>query len=198
MGGRALILTGTPGTGKTTVARKLREALGGDYLEVGKAVRQEGLNLGFDIERGTLIADIDGLEALVVNRLRRGEGRVLIDTHLPIKIPKRMVEMVVVLRCHPKTLMRRLKRKGYSERKILENAEAEAIDFCLSEFVEIYGRDKLHEIDTTRKKPGRVVEEIRSVLEGRAPRRVEGCRWLDEGGEEERLALLRELERRTL
>src|SRR5690606_6771739 len=48
-------LTGTPGTGKTTVAALLPFRV----IEINALVREEGLSLGTDPDRGCLIADVD-------------------------------------------------------------------------------------------------------------------------------------------
>ncbi|MDD5768796.1 MAG: AAA family ATPase, partial [Methanothrix sp.] len=50
-----IALTGTPGTGKTTAAKLLPFRV----IDLNALIRDEGLSLGTDPERGCLIADVD-------------------------------------------------------------------------------------------------------------------------------------------
>ena len=48
---RAIIVTGTPGTGKTTFAKKLAKEIGADYVALTQFVSERKLYTGFDRER---------------------------------------------------------------------------------------------------------------------------------------------------
>ena len=52
-----LIITGTPGTGKTTLARELSLKLDLEYIDVNKLVETDGLSIGFDRDRKCKIVD---------------------------------------------------------------------------------------------------------------------------------------------
>jgi len=149
-------VTGTPGTGKTTAVKRLDTDL--DVVHLNDLVRNAGLSTGEDDERGSLIADLDTLEA-------RFDGRddVLIESHLAHHLD---VERVVVLRCRPEELENRLIARGEHEAKARENAEAEALDLILSEAVGAHGLDAVYEVDTTGRDPDAVAEEIRAVIDG--------------------------------
>jgi len=68
-----------------------------------------------------------------------------IEGHLSHRVD---LDYCIVLRTRPEVLEKRLKKRGYSEEKIRENVEAEAMDVILSE---AYQRTKVYEIDTTEK-----------------------------------------------
>ena len=72
--------------------------------------------------------------------------------------------MVIVLRCRPSVLAKRLKARGYPDRKVAENAEAEALDVILVESVET-GRE-VYEIDTTNITPEEAADAVMSILAG--------------------------------
>jgi adenylate kinase len=84
----------------------------------------------------------------------------------------------IVLRLSPAVLRLRLEARGYSEAKIRENLEAEALDVILVEAVDMCRR--VDEIDTTGKSAAQVAERIKDIIEGRlrlAPGQVD---WLEE------------------
>jgi adenylate kinase len=58
-------------------------------------------------------------------------------------------DRIVVLRCRPDELKKRLARRKYREKKIQENADAEALDVCLIETVEAFDPSQILELDTT-------------------------------------------------
>jgi len=45
-----ILITGTPGTGKTTLGEELAAATGLVHLDVGKAIREQELHCGWDDE----------------------------------------------------------------------------------------------------------------------------------------------------
>ena len=56
-----ILVTGTPGTGKTTLCSELAERLGLRHLQVGDIVRQESAHEGWDEEHESYILDEDKL-----------------------------------------------------------------------------------------------------------------------------------------
>lgn len=155
-----IALTGTPGTGKSTVA-PLIDA-GFRIIDLNAVIR-DGYNLGRDPERGSLIADLDRLDAYVDGL----EGDCVIEGHISHLLP---VDRIVVLRTAPHVLRERLARRGWSEAKIGENAEAEALDVILIEALEMCrgrGRPRdVYEIDATAMSPEAVAAAIREIIRG--------------------------------
>jgi adenylate kinase len=88
-------------------------------------------------------------------------------------------DVAIVLRCSPKVLEKRLRKKGWDESKIRENVEAEAVDVVLIEAVE--NVPEVLEIDTTDMKPGQVAKAIDSIVAGeRQKYRVGNVDWSEE------------------
>ena len=56
---RIILVTGTPGVGKTAISRLLTSKLGAKHIELGELVKRENLICGVDKARGTLIVDTD-------------------------------------------------------------------------------------------------------------------------------------------
>ena len=149
-------VTGTPGTGKTTATGLLDTDL--DVIHLNDVIRSEGLSTGTDEERGSLVADMDALEAWL-----DGRGDAIVESHLAHNFD---ADRVVVLRAHPDTVVSRLRERGDSDSKADENAESEALDVILSEAVHHHGRDCVYEIDTTDHDPEAVAAEIAAVVDG--------------------------------
>ncbi len=148
-----IALTGTPGTGKTTVAALLPYRI----IDINALVK-EGLNLGMDPRRGCLDADMDAL-ARRLDEMACGEICIL-EGHFS----HHFADWCIVLRLSPKELGKRLTARDYSQEKIRENLEAEALDVILVEAVELCGR--VDEIDTTGRKPQEVASLVIKIIEG--------------------------------
>lgn len=154
-------LTGTPGTGKTSVAEALRER-GFTIIDLNAIVRDHGFVLGRDKDRDTDVADLDKVSKFLERELGDVKDLVL-EGHWSHNL---QVERAIVLRCDPRTLVARLKAKGFKKAKVDENCEAELLDVVLVEAVEALGEAKVSEIDTTRKGTRAVTDAVERVLNG--------------------------------
>jgi adenylate kinase len=142
-------VTGTPGTGKTAVAKRLAKALGTQYISVAEIAARHKLFKGFDRERKSRILDTAKTRSKVKRLLSKGELTIL-DTHVPEGIvPEKMIKRVLVLRCHPRILENRLRARGWKSNKIKENVLAELLDTCLIASVKHYGRRRIVQLDTS-------------------------------------------------
>jgi len=162
-------VTGTPGTGKTSAVEALDTDLG--VIHLNDLIREAELWTERDAERDSLVADLDA----ICDRLADRE-RLLVESHLAHNLD---VDRVVVLRCHPEELERRLTERGEAEPKARENAESEALDVILSEAVAEHGAENVYEIETTDRTPAEVAEEIAAVLAGEREPSAGGVEYLD-------------------
>jgi len=189
---KVIFIMGSPGAGKTTLATRLSVALHVRRVSLGRLATREGFLLGYDRVRRCRIVDVERLGGYL-RRLVEGSGseRYLVaEGHFLVKLPRRMVERVFLLRCHPRELRRRLEGKGYGVRKVSENLWAEILDHSLIEAMELYGARKIHEVDTSGRGVGKVLAEVLAVLRGEREPVVGGFDWLrvlEAEGELERL-----------
>jgi len=160
-------ITGTPGTGKSSVADEL--ALRG-YPVVRLAATVKGYIVGEDGERDTRIIDEDRW----IREFTPVEG--IVEGHLAHLLP---CDKVVILRCRPDILLARLRSRGYREEKCRENAEAEALDVCLIETLDGHAPEHVLEIDATDIPPPRVADLIEDFLRGRIPPAHGRIDWSD-------------------
>ncbi len=149
-----IALTGTPGTGKTSVAKILKKKY--RVVEISEIVKKDpSLILYRDEKRNSLVVDIDKLR----EKMSSYDG--IVVGHLSHHLP---ADLVIVLRTHPEILRKRLSTKNYSEEKIRENIEAEAISLITSECMEMH-TGRTYEVDTTEKTPEEVAEIVMKIIE---------------------------------
>ena len=149
-------MTGTPGTGKSTATALVESDLA--VVHLNELIRREELYNEVDEERDSVVADLDA----VATRLE-GREDIIIDSHLAHHLD---VDRVVVLRCEPTELERRLTARGAPAAKARENAESEALDVILGEAVQKHGESNVYEIDTTDRSREAVAREIERVVAG--------------------------------
>jgi adenylate kinase len=177
--GRAILVTGTPGTGKTTVSRLLAKAVHAKYVNPEILLPRKGIDYTYDERRKTRIVSIRRLRSSLASLAGRTDRGLIIDSHIAFKITSSpRLQRVIVLRCNPAVLERRLKRKHWSKRKISENVLAEILDICLWNAVQNYGWRRISEIDTTDKRPSRVLQLAIRALKERKVRKQPKARWL--------------------
>lgn len=123
-----------------------------------------------------------GSEFIVnISRMRRGivtKGKIVSGHLLPYVIPNSKIDFVAVLRCSPKVLRRRYLKRKYGALKIRENLEAELIGVVSSKALEVYGRRKLGEFDTSRYTPNFVARRILRTIRGEIESSFGKIDWL--------------------
>lgn len=198
-----IIVTGTPGVGKTTTAQALIELSKTDpennnnnnnnpnaippltHLSINTIARQNDLYESYDESLQTHVIDEDRLLDHIEATLADGAaGGFVLDWHVCDIFPERWVDLVVVLRCPDTSVFyARLtdgESRAYSGRKLQENIDAEIFGVVAEEARDAWPGE------------GRVVE-LESVeaeqLERNAERIWEWCkRWVrdqDRDGDKE-------------
>jgi adenylate kinase len=173
-----IIITGVPGTGKTTVSRLLSEHLDGVHVDLTALVQHEELYTGFDEDRQTLIIDLEKLAHRILN-MTAGDGFLILDGHVaPQVAPTDRVNLVFVLRRAPWELEKVLEGRGWSKDKVGENVDAELVDVALVDALDHIDRDRIYEINVTAKTPEKLVSEMVDTLEGDRTSNVGVVDWL--------------------
>ena len=186
-----IIVTGTPGVGKSTTAQQLIELAQSDtneprlplqYLSVNKIAKDQDLYETYDEELKTHVIDEDKLLDHITSVISDGSGQggFVIDHHDCALFPERWVDLVVVLRCEDTSVFyERLtsdkkaedgQSRGYTGKKLDENIDAEIFGVIAEEARDAWPSE------------GAVVE-LQSVeveqIEENAERILEWCRmWM--------------------
>lgn len=94
---------------------------------------------------------------------------------LPYVVDKRSVSKVVVLRCDPAALKRRIAARGYPPAKVASNVEAELIGVVSFDAFSKFGPESVAEVDTTQKTPEEAAHITARFLLGQMtlPRRID-------------------------
>ncbi|MFQ6051378.1 MAG: adenylate kinase family protein [Candidatus Hydrothermarchaeota archaeon] len=160
----AICLTGTPGTGKSSACKFLKDFI---CIELNEVARKHNLLKEYDEERDTYVVDLEELSNVL--REYNKEGTIFVG-HLSHLIARELIDMIVVLRTDPKCLEKRLVREGFSKEKIRENCDAEALGIIVSE--SLNACEEVYEVDTTNKSAEDVAREIENIIknkEGKKP-----------------------------
>ena len=136
---RVIALTGSPGTGKSTLASRLQK---------------EGLTiitLEEVAESVDALSQFEALREVEISKLAEwkweGNSHCVIDGHLSHHCP---IDAVIVLRCNPIELRHRLEqRSNYGSDKIESNVEWELISGVWADLVALHPHANVIEIDTT-------------------------------------------------
>lgn len=164
-------ITGTPGTGKKSVAPLAAKLLGVESFSIGELALAHGCArpMGGEYEVDT-------------ERLRRKlpalvpRPSVLHGHLLPAVLDPSLAERVVVLRCEPRTLGERLRSRRYPEPKVRANLEAELIGVVAAEAHDVFGSATV-ELDTTSAAPPKAAAAVARLTEGKASaRRIDWTR----------------------
>lgn len=163
-------ITGTPGTGKTSVAKVLRER-GHEVVDLTGYVIEHGLREEYDEQRDTYDVDVDRL-----NESLAGMEGVFFEGHLSHFAD---VDIIIVMRCHPDLLYERLKKRGYPEEKVRENVRAEVLDVILVESVD--SGYPTFVVDSGTLSPEGCADAIEDIIKGEdvnySPRSID---WVEE------------------
>jgi TATA box binding protein (TBP)-associated factor len=129
-----LLITGTPGTGKTSLCHELiKYKPSYNYINVGDFAKDKELYEEYDEDYQCYVLDEDRLIEELTPLMNRDNGGVIIDYHGCDLFPVQWFDAVFVLRSSNTQLFDRLSERGYSQRKLDENIESEIFQVILDE-----------------------------------------------------------------
>ncbi len=164
-------ITGSPGTGKKSVADELSKLTGMEVVSLNEISIRKKLGKW---SNGEFIVD---LQKLRKQRLST-RGRIIVGHLLPYVVPTSNLDFVAILRCSPKVLRNRYIKRGYSKVKIEENVIAELLDLVSFAALGKYGKRKVSEFDTSRSRnPRTVAKRIIATMTGKRPKLYGLTKW---------------------
>ena len=196
---QVIYISGTPCTGKTTVSTKLNDYFKENdfntcFIKINDLAIEKDLVLGEDPDKLYKVIDIDKLNLILNEEIddflnkssncsdfssdssSDSSNIVIVEVHLSHLCEG--ADKMIILRLNPKELESRLKGRDYSDSKIKENIEAEALAVCSAEAYEIYG-ENASEIDTTNKSIEEVIDMIINIISGQLESPVGSIDFMD-------------------
>jgi len=146
-------ISGTPGTGKTEVAKKVAEKLDFEYVSLNEIAEEKDLYVGYDEERKCRIVDTD---AISEELRKRKDKNLVIESHYAHDIYS---DIRIILTCQLKELRKRMEKKGWPEKKIEENMDSEIMEVIRSDTIE--SGNEFHEIDNSED----IEDTVREIVE---------------------------------
>ena len=141
-----ILITGTPGSGKTETSKMAAEKIGFRYINVGDLIKANDCHEGKDEEFDSYIVDDDKI--LDVMEPLMEEGGNVVDFHSVELFPERWFDLVLVLRVDTNHLFDRLTERGYTEKKRNENLECEIMQVVLDEARASYNEAIINELQS--------------------------------------------------
>ncbi|KAI4602105.1 factor activating pos9 [Pestalotiopsis sp. 9143b] len=139
-----IVITGTPGVGKTTHCEVLAERTGLRHLSINQIVKDKEAHEGYDDEFQSWVVDEDKLLDAMEDDVSK--GGCILDWHACDLFPERWVDLVVVLRTDSTVLYDRLKTRNYPEAKLQENLDSEIMEVLLQEARDSYSEEIVVEL----------------------------------------------------
>ncbi|MEK6968944.1 MAG: AAA family ATPase [Nanoarchaeota archaeon] len=127
-----LVISGTPGTGKAALAKELAKKLG--FLRLDLHDYYPKIAIKYNRAKQCYDLNLKKFEKLVREKKKEAMGGLVIDSHVAHLLPKKIVDLCVILTCsNLKKLENKLRQRKYSKKKIRENLDAEIFQVCLME-----------------------------------------------------------------
>jgi len=157
-----IVITGVPGTGKTTIAKILSKKIGAIYINLTGYAMKKRYVLYYDNALQTYIVDEDEVIKDITEYIKKNPGNYIIESTFAHLLPKDVVDIYVVLKTDPNELYKRLKERDYPYHKIFENIWAMNLEVIEDELE--YEKKQYYIFDTTSKDPNEVVESIIDII----------------------------------
>ena len=161
-----IVINGTPGTGKTTVAEEIKRA-GFKIIKEKELTNLSKCITGHDEKRDAYIIDEDCYEEFLRTFLLQiEENLVFYEGHMGDLVPSEFVERCYVLSLPIEILRRRLEEREYNADKIEENILSEIMKDCLIRSQEAFGVQKTVEIinHESSRTANYIIQEIKTLL----------------------------------
>ncbi len=156
----SIVITGNPGVGKHTIAKKIYKILNYEILDINKIALDTGVyeKNGDDID-----VDVLKLKKILKNKITK---KTLIVGHLaPYVLTKSQVKKVIILRKSPYKLISVYKKRKYPTEKIKENLESEILGIIAHDAIKKFGKSKTYQIDSTSDSVSKTTKKIRDILD---------------------------------
>lgn len=164
-----IVITGNPGTGKHTVAKKLSEETGRPVLDLNKIAIEGRI---FERHGSTLDVDVGKLAKLVKKVAQKDS--IMVGHLAPYVVSRSQVKFAIVLRKNPYKLIPIYKKRKYTKKKIAENVGSEILGIIAYDMTSSVGKAKVRQVDTS----GSIKDTMRKVRSALKKPKSDRVDWL--------------------
>jgi adenylate kinase len=165
---KIIIISGTPGCGKTSVANELSNLIEAKIISLNELAVSDDFSFEYDKERKTTIVDFKIFLPYILKKIKlikkNNPKFLIIESHFSDIIPKKYIDFAFILRCDPDELGKRLKNRNYNLKKITENIQSEIMGNCVNFLIEKKLRNPIYEIDTTNLDIKSIAKTINDII----------------------------------
>ncbi|KFM67087.1 Adenylate kinase isoenzyme 6, partial [Stegodyphus mimosarum] len=159
-----ILVTGTPGTGKSTLCSEISEQTSLEWINVGELAKTNNLTEEYDENFQCHVIDEDQVVSELEDKML--EGGKIVDYHGCDFFPENWFDIIFVLTTDNTILYDRLVRRGYSGKKLENNIQCEIFQTLLDEAKEAYDPSIVFKLNSN------TPEDMESNIE-------EICRWIE-------------------
>lgn len=158
----SIVITGNPGVGKHTIAKRLGAELGFAIIDLNQVAITKGI---FEKKGSTLDVDVSKLSKVVKKMIK--SDTIVVGHLAPYVVPKKQVKFALVLRKSPYKLISVYKKRKYSKKKAFENLGSEILGVVAYDAVSRFGPSRVYQLDTTRLSVKKATSKIKSIFKKR-------------------------------
>lgn len=157
-----IIITGNPGVGKHTIAKKLSRILNLKIVDINKIALDSNI---FEKKGESYDIDVKKLKSILKNKIKKES---IVVGHLaPYVVTKKQTTKAIILRKNPYKLTPIYKKRKYSREKIAENVGSEILGIIAYDAMKKFGKNKCFQIDTTSKTVSKITKMIVKIINGK-------------------------------
>lgn len=158
-----IVITGNPGVGKHTIAKKLAKIFDYEIVDINKIALKSNL-----IEKTNETHDVDVTKLKKVLKKNILKKSIIVGHLAPYVLTKSQISKAIILRKNPYSLSKIYKKRRYSKKKTAENLGSEVLGIIAFETVKKFGKKKSFQIDTTSKSISKISKQITDIIHGKA------------------------------
>jgi len=156
----SLVITGNPGVGKHTLAKKIAKNLKYKILDINKIALEMQFN-----KKNNDVIDVDVEKVANILKKRITKNSLIVGHLAPYVLSKSQVKTAIILRKSPYKLDSIYKKRNYAARKIIENIQSEILGVIAYDTIKKFGKKKTYQIDTTSKSVTNIIKKINTIFE---------------------------------
>ena len=154
----SIVITGNPGVGKHTITQKIADRLKLSIIDINEIAKDSGL---FERNEDTNDVDIEKLEKILEQGI--SEEKIIVGHLAPYVLHKNKIKIMIVLRRDPYDLISVYKNRGYSDKKIKENASSEILGIIAHDAINKF-QEKIFQINVSKKTIPETIEKIINLI----------------------------------